>query len=200
MKNAFREIVEDCPVIATVKDIQSMEKSFESDSQIIFILFGDICSIASIVDRVKRQGRTAMVHLDLVSGFDGRETAVDYIKNMTRADGIISTKTTQINRAKELGLYAVHRFFVLDSRSLENIRKQSAATKPDCIEILPGIMPKIITRVTKAQRIPVIAGGMIDDKEDVMLALKAGATAISTTKQELLSMAFLIFLNLEAIF
>ena len=30
-----------------------------------------------------------------------------------------------------------------------------------------------------------IAGGMIDDKEDVMLALKAGATAISTTKQEL---------------
>ena len=185
MKNVFREIVEDCPVIATVKDIQSMEKSFESDSQIIFILFGDICSIASIVDRVKRQGRTAMVHLDLVSGFDGREIAVDYIKNMTGADGIISTKTAQINRAKELGLYAVHRFFVLDSRSLENIRKQSAVTKPDCIEILPGIMPKIITRVTKAQRIPVIAGGLIDDKEDVMLALKAGATAISTTKQEL---------------
>ena len=74
---------------------------------------------------------------------------------------------------------------MLDSRSLENIRKQSAATKPDCIEILPGIMPKIITRVTKAQRIPVIAGGMIDGKEDVMLALKAGAAAISTTKQEL---------------
>lgn len=185
MKNAFREIIEDCPVIATVKDEQSMEKSFESDSQIIFILFGDICSIASIVDKVKEQGRIAMVHLDLVSGFDGREVAVDYIKNMTRADGIISTKTAQINRAKELGLYAVHRFFVLDSRSLENIRKQSAATKPDCIEILPGIMPKIITRVTKAQRIPVIAGGMIDDKEDVMLALKAGAAAISTTNQEL---------------
>lgn len=185
MKNAFREMIEDCPVIATVKDEQSMEKSFESDSQIIFILFGDICNIASIVDRVKAQKRTAMVHLDLVSGFDGREIAVDYFKNMTKADGIISTKTAQINRAKELGLYAVHRFFVLDSRSLENIRKQSAATKPDCIEILPGIMPKIITRVTKAQRIPVIAGGMIDDKEDVMLALKAGAAAISTTKQEL---------------
>ena len=72
MENRFREIVEDCPVIATVKDEQSMEKSFESDSQIIFILFGDICNIASIVDRVKAQGRTAMVHLDLVSGFDGR--------------------------------------------------------------------------------------------------------------------------------
>lgn len=110
MKNGFREIVEDCPVIATVKDEQSMEKSFESDSQIVFILFGDICNIASIVERAKARGRIAMVHLDLVSGFDGREIAVDYIKNMTRADGIISTKTSQINRAKELGLYAVHRF------------------------------------------------------------------------------------------
>ena len=58
-------------------------------------------------------------------------------------------------------------------------------TKPDCIEILPGIMPKIIARIVRAQRIPVIAGGMIDDKEDVMQALKAGAMAISTTKQEL---------------
>ena len=185
MGNSFREIVEDCPVIATVKDVKSLEKSFESDSRIIFILFGDICNIASIVDRVKEQGRVAMVHLDLVSGFDGREIAVDYIRNMTRADGIISTKTAQVNRAKELGLYAVYRFFVLDSRSLESIRKQSAVTKPDCIEILPGIMPKIIARIVRAQRIPVIAGGMIDDKEDVMQALKAGAMAISTTKQEL---------------
>lgn len=185
MGNSFREIVEDCPVIATVKDVKSLEKSFESDSRIIFILFGDICNIASIVDRVKEQGRIAMVHLDLVSGFDGREIAVDYIRNMTRADGIISTKTALVNRAKELGLYAVYRFFVLDSRSLENIRKQSAVTKPDCIEILPGIMPKIIARIVRAQRIPVIAGGMIDDKEDMMQALKAGAMAISTTKQEL---------------
>lgn len=185
MTNAFRDILEDCPVIATVKDMESLEKSFTSDSQIIFILFGDICSIGEIVERVKEEGRTAMVHLDLVSGFDSREIAVDYIKKQTRADGIISTKTAQINRAKELGLYAVYRFFALDSRSLENIRRQSAATKPDCIEILPGIMPKVIERVVKNQHIPVIAGGMIDDKEDVMLALKAGATAISTTRQEL---------------
>lgn len=184
-KDTFREILEDCPVIATIKDEQSMMKSFQSDCRIVFILFGDICSIASIVEQVKAQGRIAMVHLDLVAGFDGREIAVDYIREKTRADGIISTKTSQINRARELGLYAVHRFFVLDSRSLENIRRQSAASKPDCIEILPGIIPKITGRIARAQKIPVIAGGMIDDKEDVMLALKAGAAAISTTRQEL---------------
>ena len=76
MNHAFREIIEDCPVIATVKDMESLEKSFETDSQIIFILFGDICNISEIVERVKAEGRIAMVHLDLVSGFDGREMAL----------------------------------------------------------------------------------------------------------------------------
>ena len=86
MNHAFREIIEDCPVIATVKDMESLEKSFETDSQIIFILFGDICNISEIVERVKTEGRIAMVHLDLVSGFDGREIAVDFIRHNTRAE------------------------------------------------------------------------------------------------------------------
>ena len=185
MKKEFRDALENSPVIAAIKDDEGLAKCKESDSCVIFILYGDICSIADIVAEVKSAGKIAMVHLDLVSGFDGREIAVDFIRHNTRADGIISTKTAQINRAKELGLYAVHRFFVLDSRSLENIRRQSAASKPDCIEILPGIMPKVIKRIVRHQHIPVIAGGLIDDKEDIMTALKAGATAISTTRQEL---------------
>ena len=56
-----------------------------------------------------------MIHLDMVGGLDSREIAVDYIRRFTKADGIISTKTAQIRRAKELGLYTVFRFFLLDS-------------------------------------------------------------------------------------
>lgn len=40
----------------------------------------------------------------------------------------------------------------------------------------------MIKRIVQHQHIPVIAGGLIDDKEDIMTALKAGATAISTTE------------------
>ena len=43
----------------------------------------------------------------------------------------------------------------------------------------------MIARITKQQHIPVIAGGLISDREDVMAALQAGAASISTTKQEL---------------
>lgn len=46
-------------------------------------------------------------------------------------------------------------------------------------------MPKVISRLCEfiEGKVPVIAGGMIMDKEDTMKALDAGATAISTTRQ-----------------
>lgn len=181
----FRDILEDCPVIAAVRDEESLERSFQSECSIIFVLYGDVCSIPDITERIKARGKTAMIHLDMIGGLDSREIAVDYIRRFTKADGIISTKTAQIRRAKELGLYTVYRFFLLDSRSVETIRKQCQLIRPDCMELLPGIAPKVIAGITKQQHIPVIAGGLISDREDVMAALQAGAASISTTKQEL---------------
>ena len=62
--------------------------------------------------------------------------------------------------------------------------KRTAAVCPDVIEILPGLMPKVIRRICQTVRRPVIAGGLISEKEDIMAALKAGAAAISTTNQQ----------------
>ena len=50
-------------------------------------------------------------------------------------------------------------FFVIDSMAFDNIQKQYEAACPDFVEILPGIMPKIIAKVAKMVSAPVIAGG-----------------------------------------
>lgn len=41
-------------------------------------------------------------------------------------------------------------------------------------------MPKIIDQITKQTHLPVIAGGLISDKQEIMNGLKAGALAISS--------------------
>lgn len=56
--------------------------------------------------------------------------------------------------------------------------------KPDFIEVLPGLMPKVIQKICRTSRTPIIAGGLITDKEAVMGALNAGAIAVSTTHQD----------------
>lgn len=181
------EQFEDCPVIAAVKDEQGLEECLASDIQIVFVLYGNVCSIGDIVRRLKSGGKTVIIHLDLIGGLESREIAVDYIRNMTEADGIISIKPALIRRAKELAYFSIMRFFMLDSMAYDNVRKQIENVQPDMIEIIPGVMPKVIRQLCTfiEGTVPVIAGGMITDKADVMAALGAGATAISTSKQKI---------------
>ena len=188
MGREFVEAIEAAPIVAAVKDDAGLEMCLKSDVDAVFILYGDICTISDIVAKVKDTGKIAMVHMDLINGLSPRDISTDFIRKYTRADGIITTKSNLITHAKEIGLATVLRHFVLDSMALINIERQSHTgreSQPDMIEILPGIIiPKMIRKICSMSRVPVICGGLIQDKEDVMHALASGATAISTTSSE----------------
>ena len=185
MKKEFMEALEVSPVIAAVKDEAGLEKCILYDSQIVFILYGDITTIPEIVKKIKEVGKIAMVHIDLITGLSSKEIAVDFIKSNTLADGIITTKPNLIKRAGELGLYTVLRLFLIDSMAFDNLERQVKAAKPDVVEILPGLMPKIVSKVCKRLPIPVIASGFISDKEDIISVLRAGATCVSSSNENI---------------
>ncbi len=75
----------------------------------------------------------------------------------------------------------IQRFFLLDSFSLSNTINHIRENSPSAVEILPGLMPKIIKKIDTSTRIPVITGGLVDEKEDIINALGAGALGVSTT-------------------
>ena len=179
------ELLEESPIIAAIKSWEGLEKSLKSECKVVFVLFGTICDIDQIVARIKDAGKVAIVHVDMIQGLSTKRVAVDFIAHNTRADGIISTKNTLVEHAKEMGLYAIQRTFVVDSIALDTLKKQIEMFRPDAVEIMPGVMPKVIRQMTEKLSVPVIAGGLISDKEDIIAALDAGATAISTTKEEL---------------
>lgn len=180
----FKMLLEENPVIAAVKTDRELELALQGDIGIIFVLFGDILSLKKLSDKIHQKGKVGMIHLDLVEGISGKEIAIRYIKEETCFDGIISTKPKLVQAAKNEGLIAIQRIFVLDALSLNNA-KQHFVAQCDAIEMLPGILFKVIKELCGATRKPLIAGGLIADKDDVMEALKAGATAISTSKEEI---------------
>ena len=185
MKKLFKEALEDSPIIAAVKDDGGLSRCLTSDSRIIFILYGDIVTIGDIVETVKSAGKLAIVHLDLINGLSSKEVTVDFLQKYTNADGIITTKPTLIKRAKELGLFTILRLFLIDSMAYENIDRQVKSSRPDLIEILPALMPKVIAKVCQSTSIPVIAGGLVSEKEDILALLDAGATSISSTNEKI---------------
>lgn len=187
----INEIVEDiefAPIVMAVKDWEGVEQCLKMESKVVFILFGDICNISRIVTKLKSAGKVAIVHMDLIAGLNNKEIAVDFMKQLTDLDGIISTRPSLIKRGKELGLFTILRFFLLDSTALENIKKQESLVGPDMIEVLPGVIPKVTRKIADALEVPIICGGLISDKDDIINALHAGAVAISSTNREIWSL------------
>lgn len=183
MTGTILRTIEQNPIIAAVKNSEGLERVLTRDNRVVFLLYGDLCSLPGTVERLHQAGKLVIVHTDLITGLAAKEVAVDYVAAVARADGIISTRPALIRRGRELGLFTILRFFVFDSLSLENVRPAAAGAQPDMVEILPGIMPKIIARIAAAIRIPLICGGLIMDKSDVMEALSAGALAVSSTSE-----------------
>lgn len=188
MDQRFYDALQDNPIIAAAKNDRGLRRCLERPhSSVVFILYGDICSIPGIVEQVHQAGKIAIVHADLIHGLALKEIAVDYLAKNAKVDGIISTRKNLIQRAKELKLYTIWRVFVIDSMALGEA-ESARDLRPDCLEILPGVMPEIIRQVSADTRLPVLAGGLVRTKKDVMQALDAGAVAISTTNEDVWEM------------
>lgn len=176
-------VLDDSPMIAACKNDEGLERALASDCTVVYLLYGNVCTIAGLVQRIKDAGKMVFVHVDLIDGLSNRDIAVDFVRQSTVTDGIITTRPNLIRRGRDLGLITIQRFFLLDSMAFENVVRQ--ASQADAVEILPATMPKVIRRLVGQIRQPLIAGGLITDKEDIMSALSAGALAVSATNPDL---------------
>ena len=171
-------------VVPALKDPSQLEDCLAGAGSVIFVLCGDILNISELIGRLHKAGKKAVVHADLVSGLASKEIAVDFLQRCG-ADGIISTRPHLVRRGRELGLLAVLRVFIIDSKAVSNLRREAEEARPDAIEVLPGAMPSVIGRLSRDIRVPLIAGGLLTGKADVMAALSAGARCVSTSDSEL---------------
>ena len=170
------------PVIAAVTD-EKWQQALESPAQVIFYLSANLLSVEEKVRQAHEAGKYVMVHLDLAEGIGRDRSGIRFLAQCG-VDGIISTKAQLIRLAKEQGLITVQRFFALDSKGMESIEEMLRSTNPHLMEIMPGVIGKAIRRFRKSG-IAVIAGGLIETKQEVTDALGAGATAVSTGQKEL---------------
>ncbi len=173
------------PVIAAVKTEAALTAALASPCSTIFLLASTLVNVEGMVQRIQQAGKLAVVHIDLVDGLSGRDIAVDSLIALCHPDGIISTHPTLIRRARHRGLLTIQRAFILDSLFLTTLSGQLELGKPDFVEILPGILPRIITEISTQTPVPIIAGGLLRDKADVIAAMRAGAAAVSTSAPSL---------------
>ena len=178
---------ENYPTIAAVKNKVDFAAALDSDVQTLFLLSSNILTVEEYVERAHAVGKLLFVHMDFVDGLSKDASGVKYLatKNI---DGIISTRSNIIAAAAECKKATIQRFFMIDSRSVDTALETIRNSKTDMVEIMPGIAYKAIEKIARNISIPLIAGGLIEHKDEIFQALNCGATMISTGKQELWNM------------
>ena len=173
----LQSALECSPVIAAIRD-DRFKKAVSSSAKVLFYLDASLLTVKDRIAEAHGAKKIIFVHIDLAEGIGKDRTGIEYLAKCG-VDGIISTHGQILRQAKELGLYTVQRFFLLDSQGLDSMWEVMKAIRPDFIELMPGVIPKIISRFSKGS-IPVIAGGLIETKAEITAALGCGAVAIST--------------------
>ncbi len=172
-------------VAAAVRTEEDFSAALESDVDVIFLLYSSIMTVETQIARAHEAGKKALIHMDFAEGIGKDRAGLKFIR-LKGADGILTTKTNMIRPAKDIGLVTVQRFFIVDSHSVDTAVESIRIAKPDVVEIMPGVVCKKIREFSeKVRNTPILAGGLIEFREDVDSAIAAGATAVSTANREL---------------
>ena len=176
------DVLEMCPIIAAVKG-EKLHEAIKSSAEIIFLLNANLLSIDEQIDFVHQHNRKLFVHIDLAEGIGKDKTGIEFLAK-NNVDGIISTHSSLIRIAKQEKLSTVQRVFALDSQGVSGAAEVIKSANPDFVEVMPGVAYKVINKLS-GTNVPIIAGGLIETKNEVINALNSGAVAVSTGKIDL---------------
>lgn len=172
-------------ILPAIRKMKDFEKALETNHDSIVILESRLVQLKSLVEYAQRANKKALIHFDLIQGLKADEYGMEFLIREVKPDGILSTRGNIIKSAKKHRILAIQRIFLLDSIALEQNLKLVEKFNPDCVEVLPGLMPSVIEQINVETNIPIIAGGLIKTEADIKVALDAGAIAVSTSNTEL---------------
>ena len=164
-------------IAAAIRTEKDFSKALKSRVDVVFLLHSNIITVNQSVKEIHGAGKKAFVHLDFAEGIGKDRAGIEFLAK-NGVDGILTTRTNIVRIAKEYNLTTVQRFFIVDSHSLNTSMESIKISKPDIIEIMPGIVTKKIKEFREENTTPIIAGGIIETEQEVIAALEAGADIV----------------------
>ncbi|MBF0773433.1 glycerol-3-phosphate responsive antiterminator [Mammaliicoccus sciuri] len=168
-------------ILPAIRSMKDMEKFFKMDYEKCVLLDTHIGHLQGILEQMKKHQKEVMLHIDLIKGLSNDEAAVEYVIQQYKPHGIISTKSKIIKRAKKLNTLTILRVFILDSTALSRSIELIKQSDPDLVEVLPGVATKVIKEISDKTGKRIIAGGLINTKEEIDLAIESGAQYVTSS-------------------
>ncbi|MEW9699772.1 glycerol-3-phosphate responsive antiterminator [Paenibacillus sp. SI8] len=167
------------PVIASITEAEQITKALKSGVQRVNLMTGTINNLQQIIEQLHDAGKEVFVHIEMVGGIGRDASSIQYLADVFRVDGIVTTKSNAVTAAKQAGIKSIQRFFAIDSYAVETAARIVKTCDPDEVELMPGLMPRVIRDVKMKIKQPLIVGGLIRHEEEITQALENGADYVS---------------------
>jgi glycerol uptake operon antiterminator len=179
-------LLEQTHIIPAVRAPEFLRQSARSPGKIVYFLFGNPEDIGDMADVVVAAGKVPIVNVDLAAGLARDQAAISFLAHR-QVQGIISTHPEPLRAARDFGLFAIKRTFLLDSAALESALRSLDQFKPDALEVLPAaVAPHILTRLHRIYpNLPVIAGGLIKTMREIEELIQQGINSVSISDYRL---------------
>ncbi|WP_461209441.1 glycerol-3-phosphate responsive antiterminator [Desulfocurvus sp. DL9XJH121] len=175
------------PVIAAVRDSSHLDAALDSEIRVIFMMGGTLSEARDLTKRTHERGKHILFHVELVKGLGRDHEGIAYMAETVRPDGMISTKPYLLHTAKSLGLLCVLQIFMIDTQAYVTGLKNIRTTLPDAVEIMPGLMPGVVDKLSAEFDLPFFTAGLVKLPEEVELMLQAGVAGVAVSEQSLWS-------------
>ncbi len=175
------------PVIPVIWQTEGAE-ALLADASLLFLQGGELVELPSMIQQLKR-GATAhipiVLHIDLLSGLTSDEAGLRYLAELGGVDGIITVRSHLIGPARKLGLASILLLFLQDGRAVERGLHVIEQSRPDMVELVPGVAALETAAQFRNIAVPRIAGGLVRTADLVKRLMDSGCDAVSTSNAEL---------------
>ncbi|MBU5440147.1 glycerol-3-phosphate responsive antiterminator [Tissierella sp. MSJ-40] len=181
MKNEFNDFT----IIPSIRQLKDLDDFLQTSLPIVLLSEVHIGNLGVLAKKCKKHNKKVFVNVDLIGGFSSDKMGIKLLKTLYNVDGVMSSNIMVLSMCKSVGLFTIQRFFLMDSRAFDSSLKSLKSSQADAIELLPSpLAPKFLDRIMENKKLPILAGGFVEDLDSVEMFKKLGFSGVTTSCKE----------------
>lgn len=171
------------PIIPVVAQTDA-DVALVANASLVFLQGCELSDLGRILEWFK-SGPLAhlpiVLHIDLLAGLTSDDAGLRYLVELGGIDGIITVRAHLVAPARRLGLASILLLFLQDGRAVQRGLHVIEQSRPDMVELVPGVAALELADEFACVPVPRIAGGLVRTPELVHRLLASGCAAVSTS-------------------
>ena len=153
-----------CGIIPAVDGIRRYKEFLKSDYESCVLMNVHLSLLESVFKAAREKEKKVILHIDRINGLADDEYGAEFAAQRYHPAAAVSIKPSVIHTLKKNNITSIQRIFLIDSFALKRSADSLENTRPDYVEVMPGVCEAVAPLLREKMGDRLIAGGLIPDR------------------------------------